>query len=48
MALAIPAAPNGLCQQDLAPTSSQLTWISDAFLVPVWYPGARKRPGTLP
>lgn len=34
-ALAIPAVLNGLFQQDLSPTSSQLTWISDAFLVPV-------------
>jgi MFS family permease len=33
--LAIPAVLNGLFQQDLGPTSSQLTWISDAFLVPV-------------
>jgi len=35
VALAIPAVLNGLFQQDLGPTSSQLTWISDAFLVPV-------------
>jgi MFS family permease len=35
IALAIPAVLNGLFQQDLGPTSSQLTWISDAFLVPV-------------
>jgi MFS family permease len=34
-ALAIPAVLNGLFQQDISPTSSQLTWISDAFLVPV-------------
>lgn len=33
--LAIPAVLNGLFQEDLNPTSSQLTWISDAFLVPV-------------
>ncbi|MCU4186740.1 MFS transporter [Acidiferrimicrobium sp. IK] len=33
--LAIPAVLNGLFQQDLHTTSSQLTWISDAFLVPV-------------
>jgi len=33
--LAIPAVLNGLFQQDLGPTSAQLTWISDAFLVPV-------------
>jgi MFS family permease len=35
VALAIPAVLNGLFQQDLATSSSQLTWISDAFLVPV-------------
>jgi MFS family permease len=35
MALAIPASLNGLFQQDLGPSSSQLTWISDAFLIPV-------------
>jgi MFS family permease len=35
MALAIPAVLNGLFQQDLGPSSAQLTWISDAFLVPV-------------
>jgi MFS family permease len=35
VALAIPAVLNGLFQQDLGPTSAQLTWISDAFLVPV-------------
>lgn len=34
-ALAIPAALNGLFQQDLGTSSSQLTWISDAFLIPV-------------
>lgn len=33
--LAIPAVLNGLFQEDLHTTSSQLTWISDAFLVPV-------------
>ena len=33
--LAIPAVLNGLFQQDLHTTSAQLTWISDAFLVPV-------------
>lgn len=33
--LAIPAVLNGSFQQDLGTTSSQLTWISDAFLVPV-------------
>ncbi len=35
VALAIPAVLNGLFQQDLGTSSSQLTWISDAFLVPV-------------
>ncbi len=35
VALAVPAVLNGLFQTDLGPTSSQLTWISDAFLVPV-------------
>ncbi|HVB44100.1 MAG TPA: MFS transporter [Streptosporangiaceae bacterium] len=35
MALAIPAVLNGLFQQDLGTSSSQLTWISDAFMVPV-------------
>ena len=35
VALASPAVLNGLFQQDLGTTSSQLTWISDAFLVPV-------------
>jgi MFS family permease len=35
MALAVPAALNGLFQQDLGTSSSQLTWISDAFLIPV-------------
>src|SRR3954452_12928550 len=33
--LAIPAVLNGLFQEDLHTTSSQLTWSSDAFLVPV-------------
>jgi MFS family permease len=35
IALAIPAVLNGLFQKDLGTTSAQLTWISDAFLVPV-------------
>jgi MFS family permease len=35
MALAIPASLNGLFQQDLATSSAQLTWISDAFLIPI-------------
>jgi MFS family permease len=34
-ALAIPASLTGLLQQDIGPSSSQLTWITDAFLVPV-------------
>src|ERR1700744_4031490 len=33
--LSIPAVLNGLFQQYLGTTSTQLTWISDAFLVPV-------------
>jgi MFS family permease len=33
--LAIPATLNGLFQEDLQPVGSQLTWISDAFLLPV-------------
>lgn len=33
--LAIPATLNGLFQADLHPVGSQLTWISDAFLLPV-------------
>ncbi|WP_194894397.1 MFS transporter [Catenulispora pinisilvae] len=33
--VAIPATLNGLFQQDLRPIGSQLTWISDAFLLPV-------------
>ncbi len=35
VALAIPAVLNGMFTKDLAPSSSQLTWITDAFLVPV-------------
>jgi MFS family permease len=35
MALASPAVLNGLFQQDIGTSSAQLTWISDAFLVPV-------------
>ncbi len=35
VALAIPAVLNGLFQADLGTSASQLTWISDAFLVPV-------------
>ncbi|GAA5190014.1 MFS transporter [Rugosimonospora acidiphila] len=33
--IATPATLNGLFQQDLHPVGSQLTWISDAFLLPV-------------
>jgi MFS family permease len=33
--LSIPAVLNGLFQQDLSTSSIQLTWISDAFLVPI-------------
>jgi len=35
IALAMPATLNGLFQQDLHPVGAQLTWISDAFLLPV-------------
>lgn len=35
IALAMPATLNGLFQQDLHPVGSQLTWISDAFLLPM-------------
>jgi MFS family permease len=35
MALSTPAVLNGLFQLDLGTSSTQLTWISDAFLVPV-------------
>jgi MFS family permease len=33
--LSIPAVLNGMFQLDLATSSTQLTWISDAFLVPI-------------
>jgi MFS family permease len=33
--LSIPAVINGSINQDLGTTSTQLTWVSDAFLVPV-------------
>ena len=33
--LSIPAVINGFINQDLGPSSTQLTWVSDAFLVPV-------------
>ncbi|GAB3451445.1 MFS transporter [Kineococcus endophyticus] len=35
VALAMPAVLNGLFQQDLGTSASQLTWISDAYFVPV-------------
>src|SRR5947208_17028057 len=35
MALAVPSLINGLIQQDLAPSSAQLTWVTDAFMLPV-------------
>lgn len=35
IALAMPATLNGLFQSDLHPVGSQLTWISDAFLLPM-------------
>src|SRR5918912_3873022 len=35
MSLSVPAVLNGLFQRDLDTSSVQLTWISDAFLVPV-------------
>jgi hypothetical protein len=35
VARTIPAALSGLCQQDLVPASSELTWVSDAFRTPV-------------
>jgi hypothetical protein len=41
VALAIPAVLNGLFQQDLGPASSQLTWITDALLLPVCGAGSR-------
>src|ERR1700712_2042945 len=33
--LSIPAVINGYINQDLGLSSTQLTWVSDAFLVPV-------------
>jgi MFS family permease len=33
--VSMPAVLNGMFQQDLATSSTQLTWISDAFLVPI-------------
>ncbi|WAC57563.1 MFS transporter [Gordonia sp. SL306] len=33
--LTVPAGLNGLFQQDFGTTASQLTWITDAFLIPV-------------
>jgi MFS family permease len=33
--LAIPATLNGLFQSDLRPAAAQLTWVSDAYLLPI-------------
>ncbi|GAA3840930.1 MFS transporter [Streptomyces coacervatus] len=35
IALSVPSLITGLIQQDLTPTSAQLTWIVDAFFIPV-------------
>ncbi|WP_019069264.1 MFS transporter [Streptomyces hokutonensis] len=35
IALSVPSLINGLIQQDLAPSSAQLTWITEAFMLPV-------------
>ncbi|GAA4721478.1 MFS transporter [Phytohabitans rumicis] len=35
MALSVPSLITGLIQQDLAPSSAQLTWILDIFMLPV-------------
>jgi MFS family permease len=35
IALSVPSLITGLIQQDLAPSSAQLTWIVDAFMLPV-------------
>ncbi|MFC8429458.1 MFS transporter [Streptomyces sp. NPDC057253] len=35
MALSVPSLITGLIQQDLSPSSAQLTWIVDAFFIPV-------------
>ncbi|GKQ41951.1 MFS transporter [Streptomyces sp. A012304] len=35
IALSVPSLINGLVQQDLAPSSAQLTWITEAFMLPV-------------
>jgi MFS family permease len=35
MALSVPSLITGLIQQDLAPSSAQLTWIVEAFMLPV-------------
>src|SRR5687768_16663409 len=35
LALSVPSLITGLIQQDLAPSSAQLTWILDAFMIPV-------------
>ena len=41
--LSIPAVINGYINQDLGTTSTQLTWVSDAFLVPVTLLRDRRR-----
>ncbi|MER6290560.1 MFS transporter [Streptomyces sviceus] len=35
IALSVPSLINGLIQQDLAPSSAQLTWITEGFMLPV-------------
>ncbi|MEI5521903.1 MFS transporter [Streptomyces brasiliscabiei] len=35
IALSVPSLITGLIQQDLAPSSAQLTWIVEAFMLPV-------------
>ncbi|MGW3106632.1 MFS transporter [Streptomyces sp. NPDC001100] len=35
IALSVPSLINGLVQQDLAPSSAQLTWVTEAFMLPV-------------
>jgi MFS family permease len=35
VAAAIPAVIQGLLQADIGPSASQLTWVSDAFLIPI-------------
>jgi MFS family permease len=35
IALSVPSLINGLVQQDLAPSSAQLTWVTEGFMLPV-------------